>query len=172
MNGFSGRAIRIDADDVSTDIIAPTQWLYEARAQGSMAPLSPHAFEAIRPGLEHLVQPGDILIAGKNFGCGSHRVEAIRVVQSWGVKAILAQSLARLYFRNAIAAGMPALQVDGILDMFDEGDTIEIDTSAWEVRNPASGASQSVSPFPPTVMGILDAGGIPSVVRHRLAETS
>lgn len=164
---MTGRVVRIPGDDVSTDVIAPTFWVHRGRGEHDLATLRPHAFESLRPGLDEHVRPGDIVVAGRNFGAGSHREEAVRVLQVWGVQAIIAQTAARIYFRNAIAAGLPLIQVENSLGLFDDGDTAEIDLGAWTVANRRTGVRRTVRPYPPTILRILQAGGIAPLVRDR-----
>lgn len=83
---MTGRVVRIPGDDVSTDVIAPTFWVHRGRGEHDLATLRPHAFESLRPGLDEHVRPGDIVVAGRNFGAGSHREEAVRVLQVGGFR--------------------------------------------------------------------------------------
>ncbi|MGW3606501.1 LeuD/DmdB family oxidoreductase small subunit [Micromonospora sp. NPDC005161] len=164
---MTGRIVRIPGNDVSTDVIAPTFWVHRGRGEHDLATLRPHAFESLRPGLDEHMRPGDIVVAGRNFGAGSHREEAVRILQVWGVQAIIAESAARIYFRNAIAAGLPLIQVENALELFDDGDEAEIDIDAWTVVNRRTGARRTVQPYPPTILRILEAGGIAPLVRDR-----
>ena len=167
-----GRVVRIDAHDVSTDVIAPTFWVHLGRGEHDLATLRPHAFESLRPGLNDNVQQGDILVVGRNFGAGSHREEAVLILQVWGVSAVIAESAARIYFRNSIAAGLPLIQLPGALDMFGEGDTVELNLEQWSAENVTRGERVGVPAFPTTIMRILNAGGIIEVVKAQMASAA
>jgi 3-isopropylmalate/(R)-2-methylmalate dehydratase small subunit len=174
LDRICGRVVRLAFDDVNTDVIAPNEFRAQLKeGDHTLAALRPHVFRDIRPGLDGFVQPGDVFVVGKNFGAGSHREEAVRIFQVWGVQAVVTESTARIWFRNAIAAGLPAFEVPDATKLFGEGDQIEIDMGAWRVRNLTSGAvDQPVPSFPPTVMRILSAGGIMPLLKERLrAET-
>lgn len=165
---MTGRVIKLDRDNIDTDVIAPAYWLRLGAGEKNLETLLPHAFEAIRSDLPSLVQPGDVFVVGRNFGAGSHREQAVQILQLWGVQAIVAESLARIYFRNAIGAGLPAFNLAGVTELFEEGEQIEIDMERWRVSNPARGEHRDLSPFPPTVLRILEAGGIPALVKDRI----
>jgi 3-isopropylmalate dehydratase small subunit len=165
-----GRVIKLDRNNIDTDVIAPAYWLRQSMGERGLETLLPHAFEAIRPELHRIVQPGDVFVVGRNFGAGSHREQAVLILQRWGVQAVVGDSLARIYFRNAIGAGLPAFNLAGVTGMFEEGDQIEIDMERWTVSNPARGWSRDLQPFPPTVLRILEAGGIPALVKARVEQ--
>jgi 3-isopropylmalate dehydratase small subunit len=169
-DAIRGRAVRLAFDDVNTDIIAPSEYRQAtSHDDKELKPLRPHVLEAIRPGLDAYVQPGDVFVVGKNFGCGSHREPAVQIFNVWGVQAIIAESAARIWFRNAIAAGLPVFQLENATKLFGEGDQVEIDLKAWSVRNATrKGPTHAVSPFPPTVLRILDAGGIMPLLKKRI----
>lgn len=169
---MQGRVVSLPFDDVNTDIIAPNEFRAQLKENDhTLAALRPHVFRGLRPGLDGFVQPGDIFVVGKNFGAGSHREEAVRIFQVWGVQAVITESAARLWFRNAIAAGLPVFELPNATKLFGEGDRIEIDLKKWSVRNlKRPGESHAVPSFPPTVMRILTAGGILPLLRERLQE--
>lgn len=156
-------------DHVNTDVIAPGRW----HRQG-MDILRLHTMEAIRPDFYKQVQPGDVLVAGKNFGCGSHRESATAIMKVLGISAIVADSLARLYYRNCIALGIPVFAIRGISKIFAEGDEIEIliDAEGVVVRNVAAGKEGKAPPIPSTMYQIMEAGGVYNLLKKRLAETA
>ena len=163
-----GRVIKMPFNDVSTDVIAPNRYRATSGEDRELTALRPWVMGALRPGLNDIVKPGDIFVVGRNFGLGSHRETAVRIFKIWGVQAIVAESAARLWFRNAIAAGLPVFQLKGVQDLFEEGDTMEIDLKKWSIRNgkqPA--ADHAISEFPPTVMHILEEGGILNLLKKR-----
>lgn len=165
-----GRVVRLAFDDVNTDVIAPSEFRAQIKENDrNLTALRPHVMRDLRPGLNEAVRPGDVFVVGKNFGSGSHREEAVRIFQVWGVQAVVTESAARLWFRNAIAAGLPVFELDNATSLFGEGDEIEIDMRDWQIRNLSRGAaSHVVARFPQTVMGILDAGGILPLLKRRL----
>jgi 3-isopropylmalate/(R)-2-methylmalate dehydratase small subunit len=171
LDSIRGRVVRLAFDDVNTDVICPNEFRAQLKeGDHTLAALRPHVFRDLRPGLDQFVQPGDVFVVGKNFGAGSHREEAVRIFQVWGVQAVVTESAARIWFRNAIAAGLPAFEMPDATKMFGEGDQIEIDLREWQIRNPTTGATRSVPPFPPTVMRMLSAGGMLALLKQRLEE--
>src|SRR5215216_4130393 len=113
--------------------------------------------EAYRPEFPKEVKPGDILVAGRNFGCGSSRPGL--VLREVGIVAIIAESVARLFLRNSIARAIPIFMAPGIMAIVNDGETLEVDYPAGMVRNPATGASVQLRKFPPLIEEIFAAGG-------------
>lgn len=167
-----GRVVRLAFDDVNTDVIAPNEFRAQLKeGDHTLAALRPHVFRDLRPGLDQFVHAGDIFVVGKNFGGGSHREEAVRIFQVWGVQAVVTESAARTWFRNAIAVGLPVFELPNATRLFSEGDEIEIDPQAWRIRNLTTNAADEAIPsFPPTVMRILSAGGMLPLIKRRLDE--
>lgn len=153
---IKGRVIKL-GDKVNTDIIAPGRWKSE-----TMEILKAHTMEAVRPDFPYQVRPGDILVAGRDFGCGSHREQATEVMQSMGISAIAADSVARLYFRNGIAFGLPVIAAKQVSGFADEGDEMEIEMSEKVIllTNLTRGTSMCAPPLPPAMQCVLEAGGI------------
>ncbi|MCQ2373132.1 MAG: 3-isopropylmalate dehydratase [Phascolarctobacterium sp.] len=118
---FTGRVWKF-GDDIDTDIIMPTQHLSYA----SMDEIKSHIFEPLRPELAKLVQPGDIIVGGSNFGCGSSREQAAEILAYAGIKAIVAKSFARIFFRNSINNGMLLIECPELPDEVAEGDVITV----------------------------------------------
>jgi 3-isopropylmalate/(R)-2-methylmalate dehydratase small subunit len=165
---MTGRVIRMPFHDVSTDVITPTHFKSNAGEDRELTTLRPHAMGAIRPGLNDIVKPGDIFVCGSNWALGSHRETAVRIFKVWGVQAVVAESAARIWFRNSIAHGFPVFQLKNALELFDEGDQMEIDTRQWRISNLSRKQSHAVNPFPPTVMDILNAGGIMNLLKSQV----
>jgi 3-isopropylmalate/(R)-2-methylmalate dehydratase small subunit len=142
-------------DDISTDHIAPGR-LFHLRT--NLPELAKHVMEDADPAFASSMSPGDIVVGGRNFGLGSSREHAPRIIKLAGVGAVLAQSFARIFFRNAINVGLPALQCDtaGI----GTGDELQIDLAAGEVRNLTSGSVIAFVPLPPVMVTILSDGGL------------
>jgi 3-isopropylmalate/(R)-2-methylmalate dehydratase small subunit len=118
-----------------------------------------HIFYEVRPGWTDLVRPGDIVIAGTNFGVGSSRPVAT-LFRHLGVSALVAESFNSLFFRNAINAGLPALTAPGVTEMFTDGDHGTFDIATGTYRNDATGAEGHAAPLPPLILEILSSGGI------------
>ena len=168
-NMIRGRVIRMPFDDVSTDVIAPTAYRAKGGEDRELVELRPHVMAALRPGLDEIVRPGDIFVMGKNYGLGSHRETAVTIFHVWGVQAVVTESAARIWFRNSIAKGLPVFQLKDALKLFDEGDQMEIDMQNWKITNLTQKApGNAIEPFPPTVMNILDAGGMMQLFKKRV----
>ena len=125
------------------------------------------AFAAIRPGWKDKVKPGDCIIAGENFGFGSHRSSANDVMKDLEIGCIVANSIARIYYRNAIAIGFPAFPCPGVSAIFDEGDEIELDIYKGLVTNLTNGQSIQGKPYPPQLLEILQGGGMMPLLVER-----
>ena len=154
MGTIRGR-VRKFGDNIDTDAITPGTLL-----QLSIEELVKHAFSPIAPEFYKTVQPGDIIVAGSNFGCGSSREHATEVVKQMGINVIVAESVARIYFRNCVALGIYPVLSPGVSALFEEGDAIEIDLDGGELRNPASGKTARFEPLSGSLKEIVDSGGI------------
>ncbi len=141
-------------DDVDTDVIIPAKYLRSV--DQSVWPK--HVLEGIDPAFSSKVKPGDIIVAGKNFGCGSSREQAALAIKWAGIAAVVAESFARIFFRNAINNGLPLIEAKGISGMVEEGEMIEIDLDRGIVKTPR-GDVKSV-PLPPFLQEILMSGGL------------
>jgi len=163
---IKGKVIKF-GDYVNTDVIAPGRW----HRQG-MEILRLHTMEAIRPEFFKEVQPGDIIVAGKNFGCGSHRESATAIMRHLGIAAIVADSIARLYYRNCIAFGIPIFAIEAVSTIFAEGDEMQIviEPETISVLNLKNGEKTSAPPIPDTMSQILEAGGVYNLLKTRLAK--
>jgi 3-isopropylmalate/(R)-2-methylmalate dehydratase small subunit len=149
-------------DDVNTDVIFPGKYTYSTFDRKEMVQ---HALEDLDPGFVNQVRPGDIIVAGKNWGCGSSREQAVICLKEVGVGAIVARSFARIYFRNCINEGLPIVTCDAV-DSVETGEGITIDFEAGTVTT--HGGSYAFPPLAPSVMEILDAGGLVPHVRKKL----
>ena len=155
-----GRAF-VFGDNIDTDVLAP----------GHLMKLSPrdlaaHCLEAIDPGFAAAVRPGDIVIAGSNFGLGSSREQAAISLKLLGVKAVLAPTFARIFFRNAINIGLPALAFDGV-GKVETGDIVDVDPANGIFVNESRGERWRLTPLPPALMAIIDAGGLMPMLKAR-----
>jgi 3-isopropylmalate/(R)-2-methylmalate dehydratase small subunit len=150
-----GRA-RIVGDDVNTDYI-----ITSARKRETLDPqvLARYLFETLDPAFAASVQPGDLLVAGRNFGCGSAMEVAVTAVLGAGIRAVLARSFARTYYRNAVNNGLIPIECD--TSALHEGDALVVEIGdAVEVRNTTTGGALAGSPFPAIMRAILAAGGL------------
>jgi len=161
-----GQAFVYD-DDVNTDVIFPGKYTYTVTERSEMAA---HALEDLDPGFRAQVKPGDVVVAGKNFGCGSSREQAVICLTELGVKAVIAESFARIYFRNAINQGLPVIQLAGARDKIREGDEVEVDLAAGKLR--VAGNEHTFPPYSAEVKAILDAGGLVNYTKHKLGLSS
>jgi len=150
-------------DNVNTDVIFPGKYTYSVLEPEEMAR---HALEDLDPDFAKKVRPGDIIIAGKNFGCGSSREQAATCLKYVGVQAVIARSFARIFFRNAINQGLPALQSEEAVDSIKDGEEVEIDFSLGEIKSKKG--VYKFSPFPESVLGILEEGGLIPYTKKKL----
>lgn len=146
-------------DSIETDAINP-YYRYP-----TMAELKLHTMEAYRPEFPKEVKPGDILVAGRNFGCGSSRPGL--VLREVGIVAIVVESVARLFLRNSIARAIPMLIAPGVTSIVEDGQTLEVAYAEGKVRNPATGKAVEVRKFPPLIEQIFAAGGLPEFAYQR-----
>ncbi|MGC9529211.1 MAG: 3-isopropylmalate dehydratase [Candidatus Bipolaricaulaceae bacterium] len=152
-------------DDVNTDVIFPGRYTYARMEPEEMAK---HALEDLDPEFAGQVRAGDVVVAGKNFGCGSSREQAATCLVAAGVGAVVAKSFARIFFRNAVNNGLPALEVPRAVDAIQAGDRVEIDLERGVLVH--EGVEYGFPPLPPTVLGILRDGGLVPHLRKVLAE--
>ncbi|MFC1972157.1 3-isopropylmalate dehydratase small subunit [Chloroflexota bacterium] len=158
---LSGRVFKF-GDSISTDHIAPGRL---AQLRSNLPELAKHVLEDADPTFASRVQAGDFIVAGKNFGLGSSREHAPLIIKMAGVSAILAKSVARIFFRNAINLGLPILICD--TDKFDDGDELEVDMAAGVVRDQSNGNQLGFGRIPEAMLKILAEGGlIPYIKKH------
>ena len=151
-------------DDVNTDVIFPGRFTYQIMEPAEMAK---HALEDLDPGFAKNVKPGDVLVAGRNFGCGSSREQAAACLRAAGVQAVIAKSFARIYFRNAINLGLAVLQCAEASDALRKGDEVEVDFPGGRI---ISGERVfNFFPLPASVIGIIEAGGLIEYTKKKLA---
>ena len=151
---LKGKAFKF-GDDVSTDLIIPGRY---AHLRSNLPELAKHVMEDADPTFVEKVKPGDFIIAGKNFGLGSSREHAPLVIKMAGVSAILAKSVARLFFRNAVNQGLPVLICD--TDKIDAGDEMEVNLANGVVTDLTKGIQLSFSKIPQVMLDILSEGGL------------
>ena len=143
-------------DDVNTDYIIPGRYM-ELTDPKEMAE---KVFEEHDPSFRKGVKPGDIVVGRTNFGCGSSREHAPIALAGNGVSVVLAESFARIFYRNAINIGLPALECPGIHDAVEKGDLIEVDVTGGIVKNLSNGKELTFNPLPEFMVEVLNAGGL------------
>ncbi|MGA1865239.1 MAG: 3-isopropylmalate dehydratase small subunit [bacterium] len=149
-------------DDISTDLIAPGR-LFHLRT--NLPEFAKHVLEDADPEFPQKVRPGDIIVAGKNFGLGSSREHAPLIIKMAGIGAVLAKSFARIFYRNAINIGLPLLDLD--TDPISEGTIIEIDLINGLVKDREGHINLKATPIPPFMIRILEEGGlVPHIQKH------
>ena len=151
-------------DDVDTDGIISGKYLTVIDPEE----LKKHVFEIALPEFAAQARPGDILIADENFGCGSSREHAPAAMRAIGVGAIVADSFARIFFRNAINLGLPAIEAPGVRKIFDRFDPARIEMTKGTITNERTGASVPFPPLPHHLLDLLEAGGLVEKVRREL----
>ena len=151
-------------DDIDTDVIIPARYLVTI----DPSELAAHCMEDIDPEFAGKVQPGDVIVAGKNFGCGSSREHAPIAIKAAGVRAVVAESFARIFYRNAINIGLPVIESPQAAQEAETGDMIEIDTDQGNVRNTRTGNSYPSTPYDTYVQDIIQAGGLMEAVKRRV----
>ena len=149
-------------DDVDTDAMAPWNTLASPWEERRAAILR------ARPEFAERVQPGDLIVAGRNFGCGSSREHAPENLKRLGLGGVVAESFGRIYFRNCVAIAFPNLACPGIHAACEDGDDVELDVGTGLVRNHTRGAVLHAPPWTPDMVEILQQGGLLAVLRRRV----
>ena len=150
-------------DDVDTDAIIPARYLNTS----DPAELAKHVMEDADKDFPGKLSPGDIIVAGKNFGCGSSREHAPLAIKAAGVSTVVARSFARIFFRNSFNIGLPIFECPELFENVHEGDIVEIDTDGGTIR--AGGKTYSASPIPPFMRELVSAGGLVEWTKKKLA---
>ena len=143
-------------DNVDTDVIIPARYLNTADAQE----LAKHFMEDIDPSYVTKAQPGDIMVAGWNFGCGSSREHAPLVIKTCGTGCVIAKSFARIFYRNAINIGMPILECEAAAEEIQAGDEVAIDFDTGIISDLTTGKTYQAEPFPEFIQNIIKSGGL------------
>lgn len=163
MEAFQAKVWKL-GDDIDTDIIIPTDYL----ALKTIEDMKQYAFSPLRPELAAQIQEGDVIVAGKNFGCGSSREQAPEIIKACGIKCVIAKSFARIFFRNAINNGLLLIEQPDLYEAVKEGEEIEI-TMGRMIK--VSGREFPIVSLPKNLMDILEAGGLVNAMRRLNAET-
>ncbi|MCP3976422.1 MAG: 3-isopropylmalate dehydratase [bacterium] len=158
---MQGKVWRFD-HDISTDVLSPGQYAVDPVEVRKL-----HVLESVNPEFAGSVKPGDMIVAGRNFGCGSSRETAPENLKALGVACVVAESLARIFMRNAVAVGLPVLVCPGVHEAFADGDDIEVDLASGRVVKTADGTALQGDSLPEEMRRILAAGGILAVLREQ-----
>jgi 3-isopropylmalate/(R)-2-methylmalate dehydratase small subunit len=158
---LKGRAFKF-GDNISTDLIVPGRLTH---LRSNLPELAKHVLEDADPSFASRVKEGDFVVGGSNFGLGSSREHAPLIIKMAGVSAVLAKSVARIFFRNAINQGLPVLICD--TDQINDGDELEVDLAAGTVKDLTNGKTLTFGKIPPVMLSILNEGGLlPYIQKH------
>jgi 3-isopropylmalate/(R)-2-methylmalate dehydratase small subunit len=161
---FTGAAWKV-GDHIDTDVIIPARYLVTIDPKQ----LAPHCFEDLDPTLAQKIKPGDILVAGENFGQGSSREHAPIAIRGLGIACIVARSYARIFYRNAFNIGLPLLECPELHAATETGDTLSVDNATGRIQNVTRGSSYTAAALPEFMRRLVDAGGIIEYTRQKVA---
>ena len=164
MKIVSGRVWKFGGN-INTDLIAPGKYL-----SATIDEIKEHVLEAVNPRFAKEVCKGEIVVAGKNFGCGSSREAAPQGLKALGVNAVVAESFARIFFRNAIAIGLPVLACPLVHQSFEEGETLKLDLEKAQVSNLNRNITLKGTPLPSEMLEVLRKGGITSLLMEMFGQ--
>lgn len=155
MQAAKGTAFKF-GDDVNTDVILPGKYLNLQDPQQ----LAQHCMESEDPEFVHKAKPGDIMVAGKNFGCGSSREHAPISIKALGISCVIASTFARIFFRSAINIGLPIVECDEAARSINQGDEVSVDFDTGLITDHTTGQQWQADPFPPFLQKLIAAGGL------------
>ena len=153
-------------DNVDTDVIIPARYLNTSVA----SELAAHCMEDIDAGFVKQVKPGDIIVADRNFGCGSSREHAPLAIKTAGISCVIASSFARIFYRNSINIGLPILECDPAVKGIRSNDTVSVDFVTGTIHNVTTGESWLAQPFPPFIQKMISAGGLVAYMRKEMTQ--
>ena len=159
-----GKAYKFGAD-VDTDAIIPARYMVTSDPEE----LAKHCMEDADPEFAKTVKPGDVIVAGKNFGCGSSREHAPVSIKGAGVSCVIAKSFARIFYRNAFNMGLPILESEDASEGIESGHEVEVDLERGVVRNVSTGRTFQARPIPPFMQQILQDGGLMAHLARKIA---
>jgi 3-isopropylmalate/(R)-2-methylmalate dehydratase small subunit len=160
---YQGRAWKY-GDNVNTDVIFPGKYTYTINDPAEMAK---HALEDLDPTFATTMKPGDIIVGGSNWGCGSSREQAVTCLVAAGVKVLIAKSIARIHFRNAVNGGLLPIVCPAAVEAIQDGETIIVDSENYKVT--CAAGTFDFPPLSPSLKAILEAGGLIPMLRAKLA---
>lgn len=150
-------------DNIDTDVIIPARYLNTQDPKE----LASHCMEDIDKSFVARVQPGDVMVGGWNFGCGSSREHAPLCIKTSGISVVIAKSFARIFYRNSINIGLPILECPAAADAIVAGDLVSVDFDTGVITDETTGATFQAEPFPPFIQEIIAAGGLMNSIRAR-----
>lgn len=159
----SGKAIKY-GNNIDTDVIIPARYLNTTDKKE----LAAHCMEDIDAGFVNTVQPGDIIVAGDNFGCGSSREHAPIAIKESGISLVIAKSFARIFYRNSINIGLPIVECPEAAAEIEAGDKVEMDLSSGVIKNLTKNKEYKAPAFPQFVQSLIQAGGLIEAVNNNL----
>ena len=162
MEQFKGK-VWVLGDDIDTDIIIPTEYL----ALPTVEDMKQYGFSPLRPELAGQIGEGDIIVAGSNFGCGSSREHAPLCLKTAGVSCVIAETFARIFYRNAINIGLPIIECPEAAEGIDAGDQVEIDFDSGRIYNRTKGTEFQGQAFPPFMQELISAGGLVNYINSK-----
>ena len=162
METFTGK-VWVLGDDIDTDIIIPTEYL----ALKTIDDMKQYGFSPLRPELAGQIKEGDIIVAGKNFGCGSSREHAPIAIKAAGVSCVIAETFARIFYRNAINIGLPIIECPEASKAIEAGDEVEVDFDSGVITDVTKGTSYQGQAFPEFMQKIIDAEGLVNYINNK-----
>ena len=150
-------------DNIDTDVIIPARYLNTQDAKE----LASHCMEDIDKSFVSKVQPGDVMVGGWNFGCGSSREHAPLCIKTSGISVVIAKSFARIFYRNSINIGLPILECEAAADAIAAGDLVSVDFDTGLITDETTGATFQAEPFPPFIQEIIAAGGLMNSIKAK-----
>ncbi len=163
MQNAHGKAF-VFGDDVNTDVILPGKYLNVTDPQE----LASHCMESEDPEFVKKARPGDIMVAHRNFGCGSSREHAPLSIKYLGISCVIASTFARIFFRNALNIGLPILECDEAARSIREGDVVNVDFNSGTIRNETTGQVFQAEPFPPFMQKLISCGGLVNYSKSKI----
>ena len=163
MQAAEGKVLKY-GDNVDTDVIIPARYL-EIQDKEELAS---HAMEDIDPEFRSKLMAGDIVVGGKNFGCGSSREHAPQVLQTSGVGCVIAESFARIFYRNALNIGLPIVEAPDAAKEIKDGDRVKLDFDAGVITDETPGKTYEAAPFPPFLQKMIEVGGLVNYVNEKM----
>lgn len=163
MQAAEGKVLKY-GDNVDTDVIIPARYL----AIQDKEELASHAMEDIDPEFRSKLIAGDIVVGGKNFGCGSSREHAPQVLQTSGVGCVIAESFARIFYRNALNIGLPIVEAPDAAQEIKDGDRVKVDFDAGVITDETTGKTYEAAPFPPFLQKMIEVGGLVNYVNEKM----
>lgn len=151
------------SDNVDTDVIIPARYLNTSKPEE----LAAHCMEDIDKDFVNKVQKGDIMVAEKNFGCGSSREHAPLAIKTAGISCVIAKTFARIFYRNAINIGLPIIECEEAAEKIQAGDEVEIDFETGVIKNLSKNEDYKGQPFPEFMQDIIDKGGLVNFIKNK-----